>query len=169
MRTPLVVLLVIASSRSIAHADDGMDVQVGMANEHAGLGLGVELGDGPMTIVGGVGAAVGFGYSSVEGWIGAVAPGLGVGLRGYLGGWYLGPTVGANYTVWSSRDRPGKLARDATTDDWALWAAADAGYRWRLGADRDWSMKLGLSGGVARVEGESGATPLVGLTFTVGR
>ena len=168
MRTTFLVLLLIVTIRSTARADDGMDVQVGTANEHAGLGLGVELGDGPYTIVAGVGAEVGFGYSSVEGWVGSVAPGLGVGLRRYLGGWYLGPTVGANYTVWLTRDQPGKLARAAATDDWTLWGAVDAGHRWRLGADRDWSMKLGLSGGVARREDE-GATPMVGLTFTVGR
>lgn len=168
MRTTLLVLLLIVSSRSIAIADDGPDVQVGIANEHAGLGAGVELGDGPLTVVAGLGAALGFGYSSVEGWIGSVAPGVGLGLRGYLGGWYLGPTVGANYTVWSTREEPPGLAMSAADDDWTVWAAADAGYRWRLGADRDWSMKVGLSGGVARRD-EEGVTPMIGLTFTVGR
>ena len=168
MRTTFLVLVLIVWSGSTARADDAMDVQVGVASEHAGLGLGVELGDGPYTIVAGVGADVGFGYSSVEGWIGAVAPGLGVGLRRYLGGWYLGPTVGANYHLWSTRDQPGTFARRAATDDWTLWGAVDAGYRWRLGAGRDWAMKLGLSGGVARREDE-GVMPVIGLTFTVGR
>lgn len=169
MRTTLPVVLLIVSSPSIVLADDGPDVQVGVANEHAGLGVGVELGDGPTTLVAGLGATIGFGYSSVEGWVGAVAPGLGLGLRRYLGGWYLGPTVGANYTVWSTRDEPGKLARDAAPDDWTVWGAVDVGHRWLLGADRDWSMKVGLSGGVAHKQDESGVAPLVGLTFTVGR
>jgi hypothetical protein len=169
MRRSLLVLLLIVSSPSIARADDALDVQVGVANEHAGLGVGVELGDGPMTLVTGLGAAVGLGYSSVEGWIGAVAPGLGVGLRRYLGGWYFGPTVGANLHVWSSRDQPELFGTSAVSDGWTVWGAADVGHRWRLGAHGAWSMKLGLSGGVARVQDESGAVPLVGLTFTIGR
>ncbi len=172
MRTTLPMLLLIVSSPSIALADDGPDVQVGVANEHAGLGVGVELGDGPTTLVAGMGATVGFGYSSVEGWIGAVAPGLGLGLRRYLGSWYLGPTVGANYTVWSTRDEPATFGRSAASDDWTVWGAVDVGHRWRLGADRDWTMKLGLSGGVARRQNEREepeAVPLIGLTFTVGR
>jgi hypothetical protein len=139
-----------------------------VASEHGGgLGVGVELGDGPTTFVAGVGAALGFGYSSVEGWIGAVAPGLGLGVRRYLGGWYLGPTVGANLPAWSTRDRAGKAG---TGDDgWTAWGAIDVGHRWTVGTQRDWTIKLGLSGGVAREEDESEVTPLVGLTLTVGR
>lgn len=44
--------------------------------------------------------------------------------RQYVGNFYIGPTVGAGYTLWSTREAP------LTDEDWALRATGDIGYRW---------------------------------------
>jgi hypothetical protein len=124
---------------STARAEPAARIQAGLASEHgAGLGMGLELGDGPRTLVVGAGLKTAVGYSSVEGWIGAIVPGLGLGVRQYLGNFYIGPTAGVGYTVWSTRD-------DRFEDeDWALSAMGDVGYRWGGKDPADSTFKLGL-------------------------
>ena len=126
-----------------AQAEPAARIQAGVASEHgAGLGLGLELGDGPNTLVVGAGLKTALGYSSVEGWIGAIVPGLGVGVRRYLGNFYVGPTVGAGYTLWSTRDERFE------DEEWALRALGDIGYRWGGKRAGDSTFKLGLGLGV---------------------
>lgn len=135
---------------STARAEPDARIQLGLASEHgAGLGAGLELGDGPTTLVVGLGVASALGYSSVDGWQGSLTPGVGLGLRRYVGGFYVGPTIGAGYTVWATTPA---VNREGT---WSAWAAADVGYRWRLGAD-DRPLKLGLAVGAERNDGEDG-------------
>lgn len=142
------ILLSFLALTPAARAEPAARIQAGVASEHgAGLGVGLELGDGPNTLVVGTGLKTALGYSSVEGWIGAIVPGLGVGVRRYLGNFYLGPTVGAGYTLWSTRD-------DRFEDeDWAVRAIGDIGYRWGGKRPGDSTFKLGLGLG-ARWDGE---------------
>jgi hypothetical protein len=88
----------------------------------------------------GAGLKTAVGYSSVEGWIGAIVPGLGLGVRQYLGNFYIGPTVGAGSTLWSTRDDRFE------EEDWALRAIGDIGYRWggQDPGESTFKLRLGL-------------------------
>lgn len=132
-----------------ARAEPAARIQAGIASEHgAGLGMGLELGDGATTLVVGAGLKSAIGYSSVEGWIGEIVPGLGLGVRQYLGNFYVGPTVGAGYKLWSTRD-----GRFEEEQEWTLRAIGDIGYRWGGRDPGDSAFKLGVGLG-ARWNGE---------------
>ena len=160
MRLALLVLPVVTLALFAAHPDDARAdrsswMQYGLATEHAGLGVGREFGAGATTVVAGVGTGLAVGYSSVEGWIGAFAPGAGLGVRRHLRGFYAGPTLGVNYTLWASGARHQGYAEP--------WLMLDVGHRWDRAGHHDHSFKLGLAGGVALDDGA--ATPAVGLTL----
>ena len=155
--------LIISSTAlmSAARAEPAARIQAGLASEHgAGLGAGVELGDGPRTLVLGAGLKTAVGYSSVEGFVGAVVPGLGLGARQYVGNFYIGPTVGAGYTLWSTREAP------FDHEDWALRATGDIGYRWGGSHRGDSTFKLGLGLG-AKWDGDEWG-PEASLTLALG-
>jgi hypothetical protein len=155
------LLLSCAGFVSVAHAEPAARIQAGLASEHgAGLGFGLELGSGASTLVVGTGLKTAIGYSSVEGLVGAIEPGVGLGVRRYLGNFYLGPTVGAAYTLWSTRDD------QFENDGWVLRAMGDIGYRWGGRDPGDTTFKLGLGIG-AQLE-EEGWEPDASLVLAFG-
>ena len=153
-RSALLIAAVIAPA-DVARADRASWMQYGLATEHAGLGVGRELGAGATTVVAGVGTGLAIGYSSVEGWVGAFAPGCGLGVRRHLRGFYAGPTLGINYTLWASGAR-----RQGYAEPWLM---LDLGHRWDRAGRHDHAFKLGVAGGAARDDGTWKAT--VGLTI----
>lgn len=150
-------IALVAVSAGAVHADWPSRMQYGLATEHAGLGVGREFGAGDTTVVLGIGTELAIGYSSVEGWIGAFAPGGGVGVRRHFRGLYVGPTIGANYTLWSSELTPANYARP--------WLMLDLGHRWdRDGHDH--SFKLGLALGIMDHDGEWRSTGMFTIAWT---
>jgi len=123
-----------------------------------GLGAGVELG-GRHTVVLGLGTGFGVGHSSATGWFGDVRPGLGVGYRRYLGDWFLGPTVTANYRFIASAPAVG--------EGLVVSGLLDFGHRWMWKDNPNRNTKFGFGGGIAR-QIDGGISPVFAVTLSIG-
>jgi hypothetical protein len=171
VRVSAVLCLAAGSAGAEPVEADATDINWGIASEFGrGLGLGIERrltlnGD---SLVAGVGAVGTIGQSSVEGTIYNVAPGVAVGYRKYLGGFYLGPSVGFNVTAAA---KTSALSGERDPGDLHLSAMLDVGYRWRLGASEAWNLRLGLSGGYGTTWAETrrSTDEVFAITSSVGR
>jgi hypothetical protein len=141
----------------VAHADTTLNVLAG-TEFGRGLGAGLEFG-GDHALVLGAGVAFRAGYSSISGYVGTVEPGIGIGYRRYFGPWFVGPSLGLNYTAVASS---GALVEE---DTFSTSALLDIGHRWRAG---DHDLKLGFGFGVRSDPAGDALEPSLGLTLSIG-
>lgn len=162
MRNRLVALLVVLSLGALAApAQAGTTLNLLAGTEFGrGVGAGLELG-GTDTFVVGAGVALGAGYSSSDGFVSSLAPGMAVGYRHYVSGWFLGPSIGINYEAASTE---GAVHHPSA---WTTSALLDLGYRWEWKDSLGWNTRLGLGGGVAWGPSQA-LEPSIALTISVG-